>query len=183
MGGQVYFVRIRRRSYQLCSSRRMRKTLRIPQKAPSDEAIVGSDSENGPASKRRKGSGSESPAMMGPESRLPLFESSDTQDRFTTAPSNIQPTPFTTSRKRDVNDDEEPFSQSQPRRSKTTYTRKAANIHTSSPNSQEAKKPKNSPAKTSQDAKGYRKRDMSGAVAKRMDSIVTWLRASLNGLR
>ncbi len=156
--------------------------MRSPESS-SDEDSGGTDFEDGPASKRRKGSGSESPAMMGPESRLPLFESSDTQDRFTTAPSNIQPTPFTTSRKRDVNDDEEPFSQSQSRMSKTTYTRKAANIHTSSSNSQETEKPKTSPAKISQDSTRFMIRDMSGTEANRMDSIVTWPRASLNGLR
>ena len=154
-----------------------------PPEDTSDEDLGGSDFEDEPAPKRRKGSDSEDSVKMESKLRLPLSEFSNARDTFTTAPSNIQATPFTTSRKRDVNDDEEPFSQSQSRRSKTTYTRKAANIHTNSSNSQETEKPKSSPAKISQDAMGFMKRDMSGSEAKRMDSIVTWPRASLNGLR
>lgn len=143
----------------------------------TDEDLGASDSEDEPAPKRRKGSGSESPVMMGSKSRLPLSESSNSQDKFTTAPSNIQATSFITSRKRDVNDDEEEtfFNESQSRRSKTTYKSKAANynIHTNSSNLQETKRPKTSPAKTSQDAKGFLKRDTTDLEAKCMDSIVT----------
>ncbi|KAG7005980.1 hypothetical protein G7Y79_00017g043620 [Physcia stellaris] len=144
--------------------------LRSPE-GSSDEDLGGSDSEDGPAPKRRKGSGSESPVTMGSKSRLALSESSNTHNEFTTAPSNIQATSFTTSQKTDVSDEEETFSQPQSRRSEITYKSRTGsnNIHTKSSNSQETKRPKTSPAKTSQDAKGFLKRDTTELEAKFSD--------------
>lgn len=149
-----------------------------PPEGSSDEDSGGSDSEDGPAPKRRKGSGSEDSVMMESKSRLPLSGSANTQDTLTTAPSNIEATSFTSCRTRNVKDYEEPpfpDQASQSRRKKPTYTRKAANynIHTNSSNVQENKKPKTSPAKTLPDAKGFLKPNTAALEAKCMDSIAT----------
>lgn len=140
----------------------------------SGDDLEGGDSEfeAEPAAKRRKVRGSENSGIM---DRIPSSspsEPSDTRGALANEPSNIAASVFTFSQR---NDDDEPgelFSQpSQSRKRPTTYgNRSSMNIHADDPKPKPKpkKKTQKSPARVSQDSKGFKSRDMTSALSRGM---------------
>lgn len=146
----------------------------------SEAESTNSDSEFGEEScaKRRKASESNDYEAMDRKPRRLPSEPPETRTRLSNEPSNISATIFTTSQKDDDGELGGSFSQpSQPRRRKqNTYSNNAIrNVHIDAPKPKGKKKTQGSPAKVSQDSKGFKTWGMPSVLSKGMYSFMQQL--------
>ena len=142
----------------------------------SEEESTRADSEFGdePCAKRRKASESDDyEGMDRKPGRLPS-EPLGVRGRLSNEPSNISASVFTTSQKDDDDELGESFSQpSQLRRKKRpTYSSSIRNIHTEDPKPKDKKKTQNSPAKVTQNTRGFKTRGIPSVLSRGMPSSV-----------